>query len=255
MTRHLRFLIVPAGFTLVVGAILIGLGVWQLQRLDWKNAIIARIEARTTAAAQPVPPAASWAALAPDDYEYRHVVVDGTFDYTQDVLVFRGTAAGPGYFVMTPLHLASGGSVIVNRGFVPSDRADPAARKRSETPGAVRVAGLMRGPEPRNAFTPADDPTTGHYFTRDPALIAAHFGLADAAPFSIDADATPVAGGLPRGGTTEIAIPNNHLSYALTWFGLAAGLFGVFGVLTWRKARNIPDQRNANLSQATRMRV
>ena len=93
----------------------------------------------------------------------------------------------------------------------------------------------MRQPEPRNIFTPADDPAKDQFFTRDPQLIAAHLGLADAAPFTVDADATPNPGGWPRGGATELAIPNNHFSYALTWFGLALGLFGVFLSYAWRR--------------------
>ena len=94
-------------------------------------------------------------------------------------------------------------------------------------------------------------PATGHYFTRDPALIAAHFGLADAAPFSIDADATPVPGGLPHGGATELAIPNNHLSYALTWFGLAFGLLGVFAVFAVRKVTERAEAPQAGRGHAT----
>lgn len=252
---RLRPLIAPALFTLAMGAILIGLGLWQLQRLAWKTAILARIDARTTAPPQPLPDPATWPALNQDDYEYRHVDLDGTFDHSKEALVFRGTAAGPGYFVLTPLRLASGGTVIVNRGHVPTDRADPKTRQAGEVTGPVHIVGLMREPEARNAFTPADDPATGHYFTRDPALIAAYFGLAGAAPFSIDADATPVPGGLPRGGTTEIAIPNNHFSYALTWFGLAAGLFGVFGVLAWRKLRDPAEDSIRNPSRPTRIQA
>ena len=242
MTARLRSLLAPAVFTLATGAVLIGLGGWQMQRMTWKNAIVARIEARTRAPAQPLPPPSTWADLQADAYEYRRVTLDGTFDHAKEALVFRGTAAGPGYFVLTPLRLASGGTAIVNRGFVPPDRADPASRRQGQVAGTVRVTGLMRSPEPRNMFTPADDPATGRYFTRDPALIAAHFALADAAPFSIDADATPVPGDLPRGGTTEVSIPNNHLSYALTWFGLAAGLFGVFATYAWRRLRAAPEK-------------
>jgi surfeit locus 1 family protein len=116
--------------------------------------------------------------------------------------------------------------VIVNRGFVPLDLKDPAAR--GEIEGRTHVTGLMRQPESRNFFTPADDPETGQYFTRDPALIAHHFGLAPAAPFSVDADPGPAPGGWPRGGASELTFPNNHLAYALTWFGLALALAGVF---------------------------
>ena len=241
MTTRLRSLLAPVLLTLVMGAVLIGLGAWQLQRLAWKNAIVARIETRTRAPAQPLPPPSAWADLKADNYEYRRVTLEGTFDHAKEARVFRGTAAGPGYFVLTPLRLTSGGTVIVNRGFVPMDRADPASRQEGEVTGPVRVTGLMRSPEPRNTFTPADNPGAGRYFTRDAALIAAHFGLRDAAPFSVDADASPVPGGLPRGGTTEVSIPNNHLSYALTWFGLAAGLFGVFATFAWRRLRAAPE--------------
>jgi surfeit locus 1 family protein len=232
---RLRPLLIPALFTLVMGAVLIGLGLWQLQRLAWKNAILAEIEERVDAMPQPLPPQPAWAGLEPDDYEYRHVTLDGIFDHTKEALVFRGTAAGPGYFVLTPLQLLSGGIVIVNRGFVPTGKAPAATRAQGQIAGIVHVSGLMRKPEPRNAFTPADNPARGEYFTRDPGLIAAHFALSGAAPFTVDADAIPVPGGLPVGGATELAIPNNHFSYALTWFGLAIGLFGVFAVFAWRK--------------------
>jgi surfeit locus 1 family protein len=94
----------------------------------------------------------------------------------------------------------------------------------------------MRSPQERNLFTPADDPQKGLYFTRDPALIAAHFDLRDPAPFTIDEDAEPVPGGLPQGGTTVIDIPNDHFEYALTWFGLAAALAGVYIAFVLKKA-------------------
>jgi surfeit locus 1 family protein len=226
--RPLR-LLWPAVATLTGCAFLIFLGVWQLQRLAWKEGLIAEIAARAKAPPQPLPPPNRWAQLRPDDYEYRHVELDGAFDNDREALVFRpagGPAREPGYLVLTPLRLDSGAFVIVNRGFVPLDRKDPAAR--GEIEGRTHVTGLMRQPESRNFFTPADDPETGQYFTRDPALIAAHFGLAPAAPFSVDADASPTSGVLPRGGASELTFPNNHLAYALTWFGLALALIGVF---------------------------
>jgi surfeit locus 1 family protein len=230
----------PALFTFVAFVILVALGLWQLQRLGWKEAIIARIEARAKAPPAPLPAVSDWAQLSPDDYDYRHVDLVGTFEHDKEVLVFRGAATGahvlgPGYHVLTPLKLASGAFVIVNRGFVPLERKDPSQRAAGNIEGEVHVTGLMRSPEPRNMFTPADDPANGLYFTRDPALIAVHFGLTEAAPFSVDADDSQVPGGWPNGGTTELVIPNNHLSYALTWFGLAAGLVGVFVAFALRK--------------------
>ena len=214
-------------------ALLVGLGVWQLQRLAWKNAIVARIEERRAAPATSVPTAPQWPALRPDDYEYRHVALNGVYEPGKTALVFRGgtenaPGAGPGYLLMTPLRLSDDTLVIVNRGFAPLDAVEAA---RANLPAsAVVVTGLMREPESRNSFTPADDVARGIWYTRDPASIAGQFGLAHAAPFTIDLDADPKAKGWPRPGTTVIDIPNNHLSYAFTWFGLAAALIGVTAV-------------------------
>jgi surfeit locus 1 family protein len=235
--RPPRGLLWPAVATLVGCVFLIFLGAWQLQRLAWKEGLIAEIAARAKAAVQPLPPLSQWAQLRPEDYEYRHVELDGVFENDKEALVFRpagGPAREPGYLVLTPLKLDSGAFVIVNRGFVPIDLKDPAAR--GEIEGRTHVTGLMRQPESRNFFTPADDPETGQYFTRDPALIAHHFGLAPAAPFSVDADLGPAPGGWPRGGASELTFPNNHLAYALTWFGLAVALAGVFIAFARRRS-------------------
>ncbi len=105
--------------------------------------------------------------------------------------------------------------MIVNRGFVPIEKLDPATRPDGQIQGRVTITGLMREPEARNLFTPNDDPTRNQWFTRDPAAIAAFLHLDDAAPFSIDQDASAIPGGLPQGGETVLDIPNNHLSYAL----------------------------------------
>ncbi|WOJ88229.1 SURF1 family protein [Methylocapsa polymorpha] len=241
MRSRLARLFWPFVFACAVGAVLAGLGVWQMQRLAWKAGLIAQIEARAKAPPEPLPAMAEWPKLRPEAYEYRHVEFDGRFENDKEALIFRASGGGrrePGYLVLTPLRLSSGGYVIVNRGYAPADRKEPGARMAGEIEGETHVSGLMRQPEPRNSFTPADDPAAGLYFTRDPALIAAHFGLAEAAPFSVDADDAPVPGGWPKGGATELAFPNNHLSYALTWFGLALGLFGVFGAYAWRELKS-----------------
>ena len=223
-------------------ALLCGLGVWQLERLKWKEALIARIEARVTAAPAPLPAETQWQTLAPDDYDYRRVSVTGVFDSQREALVFRSLEVskaddgGPGYLVLTPLRLASGASLIVNRGFIPQTMRERAARPAAVPVGEVALTGLMRPPEARNLFTPADDPGKGAWFTRDPAAIAAALGLARAAPFTLDADAAP-GQGFPRAGVTVLAIPNSHLSYALTWFGLAAALAAVFAMAALRRLR------------------
>src|SRR5271163_1549794 len=163
MSGRVRSLAAPAAATLIGLAVLIGLGVWQLKRLAWKEALIAAVEARALGPPVEIPASEEWAKLNPRDYEYRHVRVSGVYDYARQALVFRalssprGRYGGPGYLVMTPLRLASGAVVLVNRGFVPQDRRDAAALgAQSGTP--VVVTGLMRASEGRTWFTPADNP-------------------------------------------------------------------------------------------------
>lgn len=236
-------LIPPAIVTLAVAAGLVGLGVWQLQRLAWKEALIRTVEERTVAPPVALPPRADWTALKPDAYEYRRVSATGVFDHTQEVHVYRplisarGPFHGVGDIVLTPFHLVSGGTVIVNRGFVPNERLDPATRAAGQVAGPVTVTGLMRSPQERNGFTPADDTARNRWFTADPAAVATFYGIADAAPFVIDEDAAQSPGGLPQGGETVLDFPNSHLQYAFTWFGLALALLGVFGAWAWRQVK------------------
>jgi surfeit locus 1 family protein len=237
---RLRALAAPAAATAVGVAILCGLGFWQLQRLAWKEGLIAAVEARASAPPVDIPPPAEWSRLVPADYEYRHVSVMGTYDYADQALVFRalsdprGAYGGPGYLVVTPLKLASGESVLVNRGFVPEARKQAAALGPTTR---TLVTGLMRSSEPRTWFTPSDDPARGAWFTRDVEAIAAAMKLGPHAPFSIDADAGPP---LPEGGETILSFPNNHLSYAFTWFGMAVALLGVFFAYAYSQVRAPP---------------
>lgn len=229
--------------TLAALAILVSLGIWQMQRLTWKEGLLAEIDSRIHATPQPPPPPSLWPSLKAEDYEYRHVRVTGTFEHENEALVFLGDSGieslpGPGYLVLTPLRLEDGAHIIVNRGFVPAESQDPASRAAGQVAGTVTFTGLMRSPEERNPFTPTDEPQKGLYFTRDPALIAAHFALRVPAPFTIDEDAEPVPGGLPHGGTTVVNIPNDHFEYALTWFGLAAALVGVYAAFVLKPARH-----------------
>ncbi len=230
-------------FALIVFAILVSLGMWQVERLQWKEALMAQVETRLNAQPRALPERSSWAGLKPLDYEYTHVQVTGRLDPTREALIFRGVgkvgqgAAQPGYWVMTPLLLADGSGLLVNRGFVPLANKEPATRPDPQKGQEVTLTGLMRAPEDRNLFTPADDPGKGQWYTRDPSAIAATLGLPNPAPFSIDEDVHVAASGAPAGGATVLDIPNNHLSYAGTWFGLAATLVGVFGYFMWRRRR------------------
>lgn len=204
----------------LVAAGLACLGTWQLQRRAWKHDLVARVDARLQAAPVPAP-----TDCAPACEPYTRVFASGLFAHDRETLVQAVTEAGAGFWVLTPL-MAEGGTILVNRGFVPRDRRDPATRAAGQVAGPVRVTGLLRLSEPGGAFLRANDPAAGRWYSRDVAAIAADRGLSRVAPYFVDADATPNPGGLPQGGLTVVAFPDNHLVYALTWFALAAMVLG-----------------------------
>ncbi len=230
-------------FALIVFAILMSLGFWQVERLQWKEALIAQMDTRSNAPPAPLPLPATWPSLKPLDYDYVHVSVTGRLDPTREALIFRGAgkvgqgSAQPGYWIMSPLLLADGSSVLVNRGFIPLANKEPSSRPDPQRGQEVTLTGLLRAPEDRNSFTPTDDPAKGQWYTRDPLAISAALGLPNPAPFSLDEDAHAAPPGAPAGGATVVDIPNNHLSYAGTWFGLAGTLVAVFGYFVWRRRR------------------
>lgn len=242
----LRRLIAPGLATLIVLAILLSLGFWQVRRLHWKEALIARVESRLDAAPVPAPGPAAWQGLDLAEAEYTPVSVTGTFANDREIHVVgsltepKGPRGGFGVFVMTPLTTTDGWTVYVNRGFVPEDRQDPESRKGGEISGETTVTGLLRQPHDRTWFMPADDATKNQWFSRDPALYAAAQGVSPAAvaPYLIDARFDPaLPEGLPQGGETIVSFPNNHLQYAITWFGLAAALVGVFAFVVRGRLR------------------
>ena len=144
---------------------------------------------------------------------------------------------GPGYFVFAPARLAGGSLVIVNRGFVPLDRKDPASRAQGESHGSVDIVGIVRWPETRGIFTPADDPTNNVWYLRDIAAIAAARHWQNVAPFYVEQESPVPPGGLPQPGKLVVNLPDNHLQYAITWFGLALALAGVFLLFIVRRLR------------------
>jgi surfeit locus 1 family protein len=220
----LRRLVFGAAAAAVFVALL-GLGTWQVERRAWKRDLIARVEARVDAPAVPAPGPAAWPRVGPDD-AYRHVTLAGTFLHDRETPVQAVTERGGGFWVLTPLRRADGSLVLINRGFVPGDRRDPATRAAGQVAGETTVTGLLRLTEPGGAFLRSNDPRDDRWYSRDVAAIAAARRLTDVAPYFVDADAAPVPGGLPVGGLTVIAFPNNHLVYAITWYGMALMLAG-----------------------------
>ena len=207
---------------------LIALGVWQIERRAWKVALIDRVEQRLSAAPESMPAPASWPAINATDDEYRRVAITGRFLHDRETLVKAVTDQGGGFWVLTPLETADGNVVLVNRGFVPPERRDRATRRDGNSAAPASITGLLRLTEPKGGFLRNNDPAGNRWYSRDVEAIAAARGLPRVAPFFIDADAAPNPGGYPQGGLTVVKFHNNHLVYALTWFGLAILLAGAF---------------------------
>lgn len=198
--------------------LLTGLGVWQLERRVWKLDLIQRVEQRVHAPAVPAPGPSQWPGI--DDGEsYRHVEISGHFRAGRDTLVKAVTERGSGSWVISPFQTDEGFTVLINRGFVPDDAAQDSWQVSDVT--AQAVTGLLRMTEPGGGFLRRNDPAAGRWYSRDVAAIAAARALGTVAPYFIDRDAGANAQDLPVSGLTIIRFPNNHLVYALTWFGLA----------------------------------
>jgi len=258
-SRGLGGLLIPAVLAVVAFGVLVSLGNWQLRRLAWKEELIAAATMRPRDAVRDLPTPSEWGTLNPSgDDAYRPYRLTGRFLHDKEARVFtsipdpHGRYGGPGYWVVTPFALTSGGIVLVNRGFVPVDRSIPSARGETLSSEPVTVIGLMRPDERRSFFTPDDRPDEGMFFARNVAAISAERGLSPpVAPFTVDliASETP-PGGLPQAGETRMAFTNNHLQYALTWYGLAAALAAVFGTFAWRR---LSERRDARLTPPRRV--
>lgn len=220
----------------------VALGTWQLQRLQWKLALIERIEQRVHAAPVPAPGPERWPQVSAEGDEYRHVRLTGTFLYELTTRVQASTGLGSGYWLLTPLRSAEGCMVLVNRGFIPASAADRAYDESPQTRDArdqqnsvgrrdeAVVTGLLRISEPGGGFLRRNDPADNRWYSRDVQAIAAARGLSQVAPYFVDADAAkePVdeqsssgSPDYPVGGLTVISFRNNHLVYAITWYALA----------------------------------
>ncbi|MBY6265026.1 SURF1 family protein [Azospirillum sp. 412522] len=209
---------------------LTALGIWQLERRVWKLDLIERVDARIHASAVPAPGPEAWPSVTAASDEYRRVSVTGRLLNDRETLVQAVSDLGGGFWVMTPLVTDRGFTVLVNRGFVPPEKRDPASRAegqpQGQQAGEVTVAGLLRITEPKGGFLRSNDPAAGRWYSRDVSAIGAANGLKDVAPYFIDADGTRNPGGWPVGGLTVVSFPNSHLGYALTWFALDLMLIG-----------------------------
>jgi surfeit locus 1 family protein len=241
--RRMR-LVWPTVMTAIALPILIGLGTWQLERKAWKEGLIGAIAERTRAEPADLPGAYAATYEPPFDvagYEYVRVKVRGRFHHDKERYLYApDQKLGPGIHVVTPFEMAAGGAVLlVNRGFVPAPLKDPETRKDGLLDGDVEVVGLLRAPQQQARFTPDNDAKANLWFWRDfPGMIRSAFENTErpTIPVFLDAEA-PAPGGWPRGGATLINLPNRHLEYAITWFGLAGALAAVYAAFVMQRVR------------------
>ncbi|MCX7312510.1 MAG: SURF1 family cytochrome oxidase biogenesis protein [Hyphomicrobiales bacterium] len=245
MTAWRGGLLIPGVVMLLAVAVLLGLGTWQLERKGWKEALVATLEQRQSNAPVAMPPPDAWSAMTPDNAEFTRVRLRASFAGTGDTLVYTGGSSirddvkGSGYFVFTPARLPDGRQVVVNRGFVP-DRSYPAAK------GEAEITGSLRWPEPPSMFVSEHDAAGDVWMVRDPSAMAALKGWGAVAPFYIEQEAPVPPGGLPHPAPLKPRLPNNHLQYAITWYGLAAVLVVMFAFWLARRRRETGGEKSNN---------
>ncbi len=231
----------PGLLALAAFVVLIGLSVWQLERKTWKEGLIDTLTRRLAAPPIALPPPGQWGRLKQEENEFRHVSFRAEILSDQEALVytsgsaFRPDVSGAGYWIFAPARIAGGGVIVVDRGFVPEGRQDPTTRAEGHVAGAIDIVGVLRWPETPGLFTPAGDPPRNLWFARDPIAIAQAKQWGPVPPFYVEQEAPVPPGGLPKPGVLQVSLPNDHLNYALTWFGLALVLVAVFGF--WARSR------------------
>jgi cytochrome oxidase assembly protein ShyY1 len=225
-------------------ALFVSLGMWQLQRRVEKHALIARLTERLAAAPGPLPSPSRWSALTPAQDEFRRVSFVATYQPGPDAMVYssgsavRDDISGPGTWAFMPAVLPTGETVVINAGFVQNTMQDrtqqDGAVSRLITNESVTLTGYIRFPEAAGALTPSENPAKRLWFTRDHLAMARALGWGEGgrpvAPFYIDLEQPVPASGIPKPGPLEVHLKDDHLQYAITWFGLAGAVVIAFGV-------------------------
>jgi surfeit locus 1 family protein len=218
--------------TLAMVALLIGLGVWQLQRRIEKHALIAALTDRLAAAPESLPLPSQWSTLTPAHDEFRRVQFSATCEARPDAMVYsagsavRSDISGPGTWAFLPARLSTGETLVVNIGFVQNTMQDRAQQDRAVarlvTGAPVSMTGYLRFPESPGLLTPAPNLAARLWFVRDHRAMAKSLGWGEVAPFYIDLESPVPQSGIPKPGPLDVRLKDDHLQYAITWFGLAA---------------------------------
>jgi surfeit locus 1 family protein len=237
-TFQLRPIFWPTVFSLAILAVSLGLGIWQMERREWKRGILDRIAVNQAAA-----PISLDELLKGDPlrHEYGRVTVAGTFVHDKEFyLAARSLKNKVGLQVVTPLRTDDGRIVLLDRGWIPQESKDPARRAAGQVQGRVELTGIVRRNQERRQFAPENVPDRNVWFHVDVPLMRSMAGgkpdpKLDA--FFLEADAAANPGGVPVGGQTKTDIPNDHLQYAITWFLIALSMAGVYLAYHWENGR------------------
>jgi surfeit locus 1 family protein len=236
VVRERAGLLIPGAVALAALVVLLGLGTWQLERKAWKEALIATLDRRLNDAPIALPPPFEWPGMTPENSEFTRVRLRVEFSKTGDALVYTSGSAirddvkGTGYFVFSPARLPGGRQVVVNRGFVP-------ARSYPAVVGPLDIVGVLRWRETPSWFVPDHDPAGEVWMVRDPSAMAEFKDWGAVAPFYIEQESPVPPGGLPHPSPLKVQLRNDHLQYAITWYGLAAVLVVMFAVWSVRRRR------------------
>lgn len=217
------------------------LGTWQVQRLQWKSALIAERQAQRDAA----PLAGLPANFDPAQHEFRKVRVSGRFLHAKEMyLAARSFRGNPGYHIVTPFAVAAAGdgTILVNRGWVPIERKEPDSRKPGQAEGETTVEGYLRVPPPQGWFQPDNEPGKNFWFFVDVPAMARHAALAEVKPYILEAGPAENRGGYPIGGQTRFELPNDHLQYAITWYSMAVIGLVIYLLFHRRRARDAAER-------------
>ena len=232
----------PTLITASAVLILLGLGTWQVQRLFWKEALIAERQAGFTG---PVTPWSEAANRVGQLYWHRVSATGRFLNDRELVLAARSMNGNPGYHIITPFAIEGGPVLLVDRGWIPLDRKDPGSRAEGRLDGTVAVTGILRPGHQPNWLTPDNDPDKNFWFWIDiPAMArATRVEGQIVAKGYLEADASANPGGFPIGGQTRIDLPNDHLQYAITWYALAVAATVIYILYSKDAARADPSNR------------
>ena len=235
-------------FTLLMVALFAGLGVWQLQRRVEKHALVAALTERLAAAPGALPSPAQWSALTPETDEFRRVRFAATYQPLPDAMIYSSGSAvredisGPGTWAFLPAALPTGETVVINAGFVQNTMQDRDQQDRAVarliTSEPVMLTGYIRFPEKAGLLTPAENLAKRLWFNRDHLAMARTLRWGEVAPFYIDLERPVPESGIPKPGPLEVHLKDDHMQYAITWFGLAGAVVIAFGVW-WRAQRRL----------------